>query len=131
MKITGFIALLILISQSILAQEADTLEPVHEEAPAVILEDTEDEVSVGMNEIIKFDEKGDTTRIKIRDKEFSVIEGDTTKLKDIIAKKEVIIKNEISDAIDHGKKVAKKEDLICITGSLFTVGEAKDHLQKC
>jgi len=57
--------------------------------------------------------------------------SDPSKLKDIIAKKEVIIKNEISDAIDYAKKVAKKEDLICITGSLFTVGEAKDHLQKC
>ncbi len=81
MKITGFITLLLIISQCMLAQEADTLNTEQEEVPAVILDDSEDEVSVGMNEIIKFDEKGDTTRIKIRDKEFSVIEGDTTKLK--------------------------------------------------
>jgi hypothetical protein len=81
MKITGFITLLIIISQCLLAQGADTLGPEQEEVPAVILDDSEDEVSVGMDEIIKFDEKGDTTRIKIRDKEFSVIDGDTTKLK--------------------------------------------------
>lgn len=81
MKITGLITLLIIISQCLPAQEADTLDTEQEEVPAVILDDSEDEVSVGMNEIIKFDEKGDTTRIKIRDKEFSVIEGDTTKLK--------------------------------------------------
>jgi len=56
---------------------------------------------------------------------------DPTKLKEMIDLKEVIIKNEISDAIDYAKKIAKKQDLILITGSLFTVGEAKDYLQKC
>lgn len=54
-----------------------------------------------------------------------------SKLKDMISKKEVIIKDEISNAIDYAKKIVKKQDLICVTGSLFTVGEAKDHLQKC
>ncbi|UCH13501.1 MAG: PorT family protein [Bacteroidales bacterium] len=81
MKIKGLITLLIIISQCLLAQEFDTLDTEQEEVPAVILDDSEDEISVGMKEIIKFDEKGDTTRIKIRNKEFSVIEGDTTKLK--------------------------------------------------
>jgi dihydrofolate synthase/folylpolyglutamate synthase len=56
---------------------------------------------------------------------------DPTKLKEIILNKEVMIKDEISDAIDYAKKVAEKHDLICITGSLFTVGEALDYLQKC
>ena len=54
-----------------------------------------------------------------------------SKLKEMIGKKEVVVKDKISDAIGYAKKVAKKQDLICITGSLFTVGEAKDHLQKC
>ncbi len=54
-----------------------------------------------------------------------------SKLKEMIGKKEVVVKDEISGALRHAKKVAKKQDLICITGSLFTVGEAKDHLQKC
>jgi len=54
-----------------------------------------------------------------------------SKLKEMIGEKEVVVKDEISDAIDHGKKMAKKQDLICITGSLFTVGEAKGFLQKC
>jgi dihydrofolate synthase/folylpolyglutamate synthase len=57
------------------------------------------------------------------------------KLKEMIGKKEVIVKDEISNAIDYAKKIAKKNDLICITGSLFTVGEARDYLfknlQKC
>ena len=56
---------------------------------------------------------------------------DPTKLKEMIDLKEVIIKNEISDAIEYAKEIAKKQDLILITGSLFTVGEAKDYLQKC
>lgn len=43
-------------------------------------------------------------------------------------KNEVVVKDRISDAIEHAKSIAKKNDLICITGSLFTVGEAKDYL---
>ena len=53
------------------------------------------------------------------------------KLKDMIDKKEAVIKDDIISAIDYAKKVASKRDLICITGSLFTVGEAKDYFQKC
>jgi len=53
-----------------------------------------------------------------------------SKLKEMISKKEVVVKDEISDALNHAKKVAKKQDLICITGSLFTVGEAKDYFDK-
>ena len=45
-------------------------------------------------------------------------------------KKEVIIKDEISSAIDYAKKIVKKQDVICITGSLFTVGDAKDYFDK-
>jgi dihydrofolate synthase/folylpolyglutamate synthase len=54
-----------------------------------------------------------------------------TKLKEMIGKKEVVEKDKISDAIAYAKKVAKKQDLICITGSLFTIGETKNLLQKC
>jgi len=57
--------------------------------------------------------------------------SDPHKLKEMIKEKEAVIKDEIPDAIDYAKKIAKKNDLICITGSLFTVGEARDHLQKC
>jgi len=53
-----------------------------------------------------------------------------TKLKEMICKKEVIVKDEIADAINYAKNIAKKNDLICITGSLFTVGEARDYLFK-
>ena len=43
-------------------------------------------------------------------------------------KKKVIVKEKIKDAIDYAKSISKKKDLICITGSLFTVGETKDYL---
>lgn len=56
---------------------------------------------------------------------------DPSDLKEMINKKEVVVKDKIIDALDYAKSVAKKQDLICITGSLFTVGEAKDYLQKC
>ena len=56
---------------------------------------------------------------------------DPLKLKDMIDKKEAVIKDDIISAIDYAKKVVSKRDLICITGSLFTVGEAKDYFQKC
>jgi len=56
-------------------------------------------------------------------------------LKEMIEKsgyeKKVVIKDQIPDAIKYAESIAKKNDLICITGSLFTVGEAKDYLQKC
>ena len=58
-----------------------------------------------------------------------------SKLKEMIEKsgyeKEVVVKDEISDAIEYAKSTAKKKDLICVTGSLFTVGEAREYLQKC
>jgi dihydrofolate synthase/folylpolyglutamate synthase len=55
-----------------------------------------------------------------------------SKLKEMIEKsgykKKVIVKNQISDAIKYVESIAKKRYLICITGSLFTVGEARDYL---
>ena len=51
-------------------------------------------------------------------------------LKDMIEEidsgKHVFVKEEIKDAIEHAKSVAGKKDLICICGSLFTVGEARN-----
>jgi len=56
-------------------------------------------------------------------------------IKKLNYKNEVVVKDHISDAIEYVKSIAKKQDLICITGSLFTVGNARDHLvknlQKC
>jgi dihydrofolate synthase/folylpolyglutamate synthase len=43
-------------------------------------------------------------------------------------KKNINIKNSISDAINYAKSIANKDDLICISGSLFTVGEARSYL---
>jgi len=60
---------------------------------------------------------------------------DPTILKDMIQDKEVITIEDISKAVDYAKSIANIQDIICITGSLFTVGEAREHifkkLQKC
>ena len=37
-----------------------------------------------------------------------------------------MLKNSILEAVEYAKKIAKKQDIIVITGSLFTVGEARD-----
>jgi dihydrofolate synthase/folylpolyglutamate synthase len=42
--------------------------------------------------------------------------------------KTVFVEDSIPLAIDHAKRIAKKMDLICVTGSLFTVGEARGYL---
>jgi len=52
-----------------------------------------------------------------------------SRLKDMIESKNVIIKQKISDAINYSLKIAKKQDLILITGSLFTVGETRDFFK--
>ncbi len=54
---------------------------------------------------------------------------DPKKLKEMVKNKNGIVKNKIFDAIDYAKKLANKNDLILITGSLFTVGEVKDYLK--
>jgi len=76
MKITAFFTLLLVINQCLLAQEVDTLDTEQGKTSPVIIDDNEDEISVGMDEIIKFDERGDTTRIKIGDKDISIVEDD-------------------------------------------------------
>jgi len=56
-----------------------------------------------------------------------------SKLKQIIYElghnKEIVVKEKISDAIEFAKSITNKDDLICITGSLFTVGEALDNFK--
>ena len=56
------------------------------------------------------------------------------KLKEITEKlnfkNKVIAKNKVDEAVKYALSIAKKDDLICITGSLFTVGEARDYLVK-
>ena len=55
-------------------------------------------------------------------------------LKKIIKKydnqKKVINKNKIKDAIKYCLSITKNNDLICITGSLYTVAEARDYFKK-
>jgi len=60
--------------------------------------------------------------------------SEPTKLKEMIEKvgykKNIIVKDQIPDAIKYAKSIAKKDDLICVTGSLFTVGGAREYLVK-
>ena len=57
-----------------------------------------------------------------------------TALKDKIKKigyaKELYAKDSLSDAIKYARSLAHKNDLICISGSLFTVGEARSYFSK-
>ena len=44
------------------------------------------------------------------------------------ATKEVIVEPTVALAVDYARKLAKRKDLICVSGSLFTVGEARTYL---
>ncbi len=50
------------------------------------------------------------------------------KLKECFKPKTAIIKNNVSDAVKYAKVIAKKQDIIVITGSLFTISEAREIL---
>jgi dihydrofolate synthase/folylpolyglutamate synthase len=56
------------------------------------------------------------------------------KLKGIVKKlnfkNQVVTKNKVCEAIKYATSIAKKDDLICVTGSLFTIGEARDYFVK-
>jgi dihydrofolate synthase/folylpolyglutamate synthase len=45
---------------------------------------------------------------------------------EIVPDKEIITRDRILDAVKYAKSISKKGDLICVTGSLFTVAEAKN-----
>jgi len=44
-----------------------------------------------------------------------------------IDENKIIVTKNIPQAIDYALSISKKDDLICITGSLYTVGEAKRY----
>jgi dihydrofolate synthase/folylpolyglutamate synthase len=58
--------------------------------------------------------------------------GDPKMLKEMIqsfdADKTVFVEDSVPRAIDHAKRIVKQKDLICVTGSLFTVGEARSYM---
>jgi len=56
--------------------------------------------------------------------------GAETKVLKNYIKSAVIEKQKVSDAIKHAISLADKDDLICMTGSIFSVGEAKKYLSK-
>jgi dihydrofolate synthase/folylpolyglutamate synthase len=42
--------------------------------------------------------------------------------------KEVTVIEDVGEGVEYARKAAREDDLIVVTGSLFTVGEARDHL---
>jgi dihydrofolate synthase/folylpolyglutamate synthase len=44
------------------------------------------------------------------------------------ANKKVFVEDSVPHAIDQAKQMTKQNDLICVTGSLFTVGEARRYV---
>ena len=50
------------------------------------------------------------------------------KLKEYFKPKTAIIKNSVYEAVKYAKSIAKKQDIIVITGSLFTISEAREFL---
>jgi dihydrofolate synthase/folylpolyglutamate synthase len=40
----------------------------------------------------------------------------------------VTVVEDVSEGVEYARKVAQEDDLVLVTGSLFTVGEARDYL---
>ncbi|MFA5085709.1 MAG: cyanophycin synthetase, partial [Candidatus Omnitrophota bacterium] len=45
--------------------------------------------------------------------------------------KDVVLTSDTGEALDRALSMADSEDLVLITGSLFIVGEIKEHYQRC
>ncbi|MFA5101841.1 MAG: folylpolyglutamate synthase/dihydrofolate synthase family protein [Candidatus Thermoplasmatota archaeon] len=58
--------------------------------------------------------------------------ADPQQLQEIIAEldahKTVFVEDSVPKAIDQAKRIMKQQDLLCVTGSLFTVGEARTYI---
>jgi dihydrofolate synthase/folylpolyglutamate synthase len=52
------------------------------------------------------------------------------KIRNLGYKKILVVEDSISKAVDLAMSMADKKDVICVTGSLFTVGEARSYLAK-
>jgi dihydrofolate synthase/folylpolyglutamate synthase len=50
------------------------------------------------------------------------------KIEKIDSNKEVCVTASVSEAVDFAKNNVKRKDMICVSGSLFTVGEARRYL---
>lgn len=52
------------------------------------------------------------------------------KIKNFDTSKELIVKNSLPKSICYAKSIANKNDLVCISGSLYTIGEARSYFNK-
>lgn len=73
-----------------------------------------------------------TSDVVIATKSHNARAADPFVLKEMITAinvdKTVFVEDAIPQALDHAKRIARPNDLICVTGSLFTVGEARSYL---
>lgn len=44
------------------------------------------------------------------------------------SKKTIVVEDTVARAVDYAKRIAKQKDMICVSGSLFTVGEARTYV---
>jgi len=44
------------------------------------------------------------------------------------SKKTIVVEDTVARAVDHAKRIGKQKDMICVSGSLFTVGEARTYV---
>ncbi len=82
-----------------------------------------------INDIISLFEKADTLILTRADISRAALPQELAgALKD--RKREIIITGQVPQAIQQAEKLAQEEDLICVTGSLYIVGEAQAYLNK-
>jgi folylpolyglutamate synthase/dihydropteroate synthase len=55
---------------------------------------------------------------------------DITEALGMQSKTDVVTTQSVGEAIDKALEIAVKDDVICITGSLYLVAEARDYLNK-
>jgi dihydrofolate synthase / folylpolyglutamate synthase len=46
------------------------------------------------------------------------------------SEEDVVVTKNVAEAIEEAKKIAQPGEVICITGSIYVVGEAREHILK-
>jgi hypothetical protein len=76
MKTKGVLAILVITAIGVNAQESDNINDAQEKVSTVIINDTENEISIETGDFVKAEKSSDTTKIGIGNKDISIIEDD-------------------------------------------------------
>jgi hypothetical protein len=76
MKTKGILAILVITAIGVNAQNADTISEKQAKVSTVIIDDSENEISIETDEFVKAEKSSDTTKIGIGDKNISIVEDD-------------------------------------------------------